>query len=32
MPLYGFAFALLPLLFLGQAGSPRQSRTASIAC
>ncbi len=29
-PLYAVAFALLPLLFLGQAGSPRESRTASI--
>lgn len=30
-PLYGLAFALLPLLFIGQAESPRESRTASIA-
>ena len=30
-PLYCFLFALVPLLFLGQAQSARQSRTASIA-
>lgn len=30
-PLYCFLFAIIPLLFLGQAGSARQSRTASIA-
>ncbi len=30
-PLYCYLFALVPLLFLGQAGSARQSRTASIA-
>jgi lipopolysaccharide export system permease protein len=29
-PLYGLAFALLPLLFIGQAESPRESRIASI--
>jgi lipopolysaccharide export system permease protein len=29
-PLYCFLFALVPLLFLGQAESARQSRTASI--
>lgn len=29
-PLYGLAFAVLPLLFLGQAGSPREGRTANI--
>jgi lipopolysaccharide export system permease protein len=29
-PLYVFLFALIPLLFLGQAGSARQSRNASI--
>jgi len=29
-PLYSFLFALIPLLFLGQAGSARQSRNASI--
>ena len=31
MPLYGLAFALLPLLFIGQADSPRESRAASVA-
>jgi len=31
MPLYGLAFALLPLLFVGQADSPRESRAANIA-
>ncbi len=31
MPLYGLAFVLLPLLFIGQADSPRESRAASIA-
>ena len=30
-PLYCFLFALVPLLFLGQAQTTRQSRTASIA-
>jgi lipopolysaccharide export system permease protein len=30
-PLYGFVFAFLPLAFLGQAQSPRDSRAASIA-
>ncbi|MEJ0012520.1 MAG: LptF/LptG family permease [Bauldia sp.] len=30
-PLYCFLFALIPLLFLGQAESTRQSRSASIA-
>lgn len=30
-PLYCFLFALIPLLFLSQAQSTRQSRTASIA-
>lgn len=30
-PLYCFLFALIPMLFLGQAGTARQSRTASIA-
>lgn len=30
-PLYAFLFAIIPMLFLGQAGSARQSRTASIA-
>ena len=30
-PFYGLVFALLPLLFIGQAESPRESRTASIA-
>ena len=30
-PLYTLLFAILPLLFLGQAESNRQSRTASIA-
>lgn len=30
-PLYCFLFALIPLLFLGQAQSTRQSRTATIA-
>jgi lipopolysaccharide export system permease protein len=30
-PLYCFLFALIPVLFLGQAASTRQSRTASIA-
>ena len=30
-PLYCFLFALIPLLFLGQAHSTRQSRTATIA-
>lgn len=30
-PLYTLLFAMLPLLFLGQAESNRQSRTASIA-
>jgi lipopolysaccharide export system permease protein len=30
-PLYCFLFALIPMLFLGQAGSARQSRTAAIA-
>ena len=29
-PLYGLLFAVLPLVFLGQAESPRQSRVASI--
>jgi lipopolysaccharide export system permease protein len=29
-PLYCFLFAMIPLLFLAQAGSARQSRTASI--
>jgi lipopolysaccharide export system permease protein len=29
-PLYSLVFAILPLLFLGQAQSPRQSRAASI--
>ena len=28
-PLYGLLFAVLPLVFLGQAESPRQSRAAS---
>ncbi len=31
MPLYSLAFALLPLLFIGQADLPRQSRAASVA-
>ena len=30
-PLYCFLFAIVPMLFLGQAGSARQSRTAPIA-
>ncbi len=30
-PLYGLLFAVLPLVFLGQAESPRQSRAASVA-
>ena len=30
MPLYGLAFVLLPLLFIGQADLPRESRAASI--
>lgn len=30
-PIYCFIFALVPLLFLGQATSARQSRTAAIA-
>jgi lipopolysaccharide export system permease protein len=30
-PLYCFLFALIPVLFMGQAESTRQSRTASIA-
>ena len=30
-PLYCFLFAIIPMLFLGQAASTRQSRTASIA-
>jgi lipopolysaccharide export system permease protein len=30
-PIYSFLFALIPLLFLGQAESTRQGRTASIA-
>lgn len=30
-PLYSFLFALVPMLFLGQAGTSRQSRTAVIA-
>lgn len=30
-PLYGLVFAVLPLLFIGQAESPRESRAASIA-
>ncbi len=29
-PLYGLLFAVLPLVFLGQAESPRQSRAASV--
>jgi lipopolysaccharide export system permease protein len=29
-PLYGLLFAVLPLLFLGQAESPRQSRAAAV--
>jgi lipopolysaccharide export system permease protein len=29
-PLYGLLFAVLPLVFLGQAQSPRQSRAASV--
>ena len=29
-PLYGLLFAVLPLAFLGQAESPRQSRAASV--
>jgi lipopolysaccharide export system permease protein len=31
MPLYGLAFVVLPLLFIGQADSPRESRAASVA-
>ena len=30
-PLYGLLFAVLPLVFLGQAESPRQSRAASVS-
>jgi len=30
-PLYGFVFAILPLLFLGQARSARESQAAGIA-
>lgn len=30
-PIYCFLFALVPMLFLGQAGTSRQSRTAVIA-
>ncbi len=29
-PLYGLLFAVLPLVFLGQSESPRQSRAASV--
>lgn len=30
-PFYGLAFCLIPLLFIGQAASPRESRAAGVA-